>query len=177
MTLILDRSKAFSECRGERQPDDPHYRVHFWQGQMLGKDMVLLPFDCDGNLIPDDGKTEPYEGLVEGKPVKHFPLYTPKMRALVERKTKRLAAAAPGEEGDEDGGERDTGPTVEDVNFAAWLQGTRYEWQLLQKAFKARYHVANPSKRDMVWDLVHDHHVVPAEKVCPDLAVYLKEAA
>src|SRR4051812_39126812 len=34
--LRLDRSKPFSECRGERTPNDPHYRVAYWQGQMVG---------------------------------------------------------------------------------------------------------------------------------------------
>src|SRR2546429_444017 len=62
--IRLDQSRAYSENRGEMRPDDPHYRVAFFQGEPLkvirnGKPAtiaVTLPFDAQGDLVPDDGK-------------------------------------------------------------------------------------------------------------------------
>lgn len=173
--IRLDRSRPFSECRGERAPDDPHYRVHFWQGQTVGRNMVLLPFDSSEELIPDDGKTTPYQGLVDGKPVMHQPLYNQAMRELVELKKKRhKSIEAPAESG-----EGDTpitgGPSLADeVNFVSWLRGeARYEWPLLQVAAKARFSRMFTSKKEMVTDLVLDEKLVPEDQVGVELAKLL----
>lgn len=173
--IRLDRSRPFSECRGERAPDDPHYRVHFWQGQLVGKDIVLLPFDSADELVPDDGRTDPYPGLVDNKPVMHKPLYDEKMRKLVEMKKKRhKAIEAPA---DESGDEEETsgkGSLVDEVNFVSWLRGeARYEWPLLQVAAKARFSRVFTSKKEMVSDLVLDEKIVPEDQVTPELAKLL----
>lgn len=178
--IRLDRSKPFSECRGERTPDDPHYRVHFWQGQKVGKDMVLLPFDSQDILVPDDGKTEPWDSRdTEGKPVKHFPLYSPAMRDLLERKKKRQAviAAAPEEDKDEldlDNPEE----AATEVNFVAWLHGeVKYEWPLLQVAGKQRFSRVWQSKRQIIEDLVLDEKLVTEDQLAPEFAKLLPAKA
>jgi len=179
--IRLDRSKPFSECRGERAPDDPHYRVHYWQGQLVGRDMVLLPFDAHGELVPDDGKTEPWIGKdTENKPVQHFPLYNKPMRDLLERKRKRQSqiAAKVAEEDDLD--VQDTEAVAEEVNLVAWLRGeARYEWPELQVAVKKRYSRIHQSKRQMVEDLVLDEKLVREDELDPQLAKMLppKQAA
>jgi len=181
--IRLDKSRPFSECRGERAPDDPHYRVHFWQGQILGRDIVLLPFDAAGELIPDDGKTVDYPGLVDGKPVMHKPLYSPAMRKLLELKKKRqkvVEAPAGTEDGGDDAEGSNPGSLVDDVNFVSWLRGeARYEWPLLQVAAKARFSRVFTSKKEMVADLVLDEKIVPEDQLSPDLAKLLpaKQAA
>ena len=195
--IRLDQSRAYSENRGEMRPDDPHYRVAFFQGEPLkvirnGKPAtiaVTLPFDAQGDLVPDDGKQTPWEGLdSDGKKVIHHPLWNDDMRELLARKKRRLAAAMARAQGqvaaaavideDEDG---DTGPEPNDgldVNFAAWLRGqTEYEWPELQVAAKHRYFINYTSKQQMVHDLVLDHFVVRPEEVCGKLARHLPPPA
>ena len=67
--IQLDRSKPFSECRGERTPDDPHYRVHFFQVYKVGRDQIQLPFDGNGELIaaPDEDADELKQALGDRK--------------------------------------------------------------------------------------------------------------
>lgn len=178
--LRLDRLKPFSECKGERQPDDPHYRVAFSQGQKVGKDIVLLPFDSSEELVHDDGKVAPYFGVVEGKQVQHQPLYTQQMRTLVATKMKRLESTAARSDDDDDddaaGTEGRSDSMLEDVNFASWLRGeVRYEWPLLQVAAKSRFSRIFTSKREMVADLVLDQKVIPEDQVSPELAKLLPE--
>lgn len=187
--IRLDRSKAFSECRGERQPDDPHYHVHFWQGQDVTdpvtkkKAMVLLPFDSEDNLVPDDGRVDPYQGIVEGKPVMHQPLYSKAMRDLLERKMKRHAAiTVKDEEPADDAADLDAEDArsniIDEVNLASWLRGVaKYEWPVLQTVCKARYHKIYQGKKQMVIDLVLDERVVPESEVCSELARHLSQAA
>ena len=75
--IRLDRSKPFGECRGDRTPEDPHYRVAHFQGQTVNGKIVTLPFDSAGELIPDDGKTESWQGIgPDGKPITYFPART-----------------------------------------------------------------------------------------------------
>src|SRR6185436_19290664 len=93
--LRLDTSRPHSTCHGERTPDDPHYRVCFWQGRKVGDKMVLLPFDAKGEIVPDDGRRDAFTGInVEAKPVTHQPLYNDDMRKLAERLTKGLVTGA-----------------------------------------------------------------------------------
>lgn len=180
--IRLDTSKPFSECRGERTPDDPHYRVHSWQGTKIKGIHVLLPFDANGLLVPDDGKTEPYDGInVENKPVKHHPLYTKAMRELVELKKKKLTGAAKAAEPEieePDDEDTDAGNPADDVNFVSWLRGeAQYEWIALQAAAKKRYSRNFANKKSMVEDLVLDEKVVPEDQVCRELAKYLPARA
>lgn len=177
--ISLDKSKPYSEVRGERTVDDPHYRVHFMQGRKVGTKLVLLPFDAQGNLVPDDGKTEPYQGInVEAKPVVHRPLYDNDMRKLVERLKKRMAEAMPDEEEGDDEVVGDAGDPEDDVNLEAWLKGeARYTPQLLRAAARKRYHILFPDERELVRGLVLDTHLVPEDQVAKHLARHLKDAA
>ena len=177
--ISLDQSKPFSEVRGERTPDDPHYRVHFMQGRKVGKKIVLLPFDAQGALVPDDGKTEPYQGLnVESKQVVHQPLYNDDMRELVKRLQKRIEESQPEEEEGDDEVAGPSGDPSDDVNLQSWLKGdARYAPHLLRSAAKQRYHVAYPDEREMVRGLVLDEKLVPEDQVARHLAKHLKEAA
>lgn len=188
--IRLDRSKPFGECRGERQPDDPHYKVHYWQGQKVGGHNIQLPFDAQGVLVPDDGKTAPWTGLSpDNKQITYSPLYTPAMRDLVARKLKSGTAAAPapvaggdGEPGpnanDDDGSGGEDHDPSDDVNFVSWLRGEAvYEWTLMIKAGKKRYGRNFTSKKQMVEDLVCDERVIPEDQVCAELAKHLPPKA
>lgn len=181
VVIRLDKSRPSSECRGERTPDDPAYRVHFWQGQQVGKDMVLLPFDAEGMLVPDDGKTDQWTGMnVEGKPVVHFPLYNKPMRDLVARKLKRQEQIAAKVVEEDELDVHDPEAVAKEVNIVAWLRGeARYEFAEVQVAVKSRYHRWYTEKRQMVTDLVLDEKVVTEEDLAPALAKLLppKQAA
>ena len=172
--IVLDTSKPHAENRGDCLPDDPHYRVKFWQGQLVGKDMVLLPFDANGELVPDDGKVGPWNALnADGKPCTHFPLWNKAMRDLVERKRKRQEKVLATPDADEEENET-TEQLSDEVNFVLWLKGqAQYEWPILQAAGKKRYSIMWMSKRQMVDDLVLDHAVVPEDQVCAALKKHL----
>jgi hypothetical protein len=190
VTLRLDRSKPFSTSHGECAPDDPAYRVRFWQGQRVKNDkhqweMVLLPFDARDELVPDDGKTAPFEGIADDKKVMHQPLYTAMMRKLLKLKTEKAVAAAqaPAPEleesaeadGSESGGQTDAS---DDVNFGAWLRGeAKYQPHVLRAAAKTRFSKNYATIAEMVIDLVLDEKVVPESQVCAALAVHLPRAA
>ena len=178
--IRLDRSRPFSECRGDRLPDDPHYSVAHWQGQLhrygnkKEKVFVSLPFDSADELIPDDGKDKPWNAMnSDGKPCTHFPLYSDAMRSLLEVKKRKIAeAATPPEEEEDDDAVRIT----EDVNFASWLRGeATYDWSALTKAGKTRYATQWTTKQQMVVDLVMDHRVIPENQVTPSLAKLLPQ--
>lgn len=178
--IRLDRSsqktKPFSECRGERQPDDPCYRVAWWQGQMVGKDMVLLPFDSQGCLVPPDNRTEPWQGKdADGKPVTHYPLYNQPMRDLLEKKQKRQAIVAAPPDVDE---QESLESKAADVNLESWLRGeARYEWAAIQAAAKDRFSRVYTKKPELITDLVEDERLVPEDQLCPELAAMLPKKA
>lgn len=177
--IRLDTSRPFSEVRGERCVDDPHYRVTAMQGRMVGKKLVMLPFDANGELVEDDGRTEPYTALnVDAKPVTHQPLYNADMRALVERLQKKAPKAADAEEVEdhEDGetGDDHVGETTDNVNLVSWLKGeAKYTPQEVRAAVKARYHVNHQTLTPVVVHLVDDEKLVPREQVCRELARHL----
>lgn len=181
--IRLDRSKPFSECRGDRTPDDPHYKVCFMQSAKVNGQIVQLPFDASDELVPDDGATEPRPGLnAEGKPITYYPLYSPLMRELVKAKLQKLVQASNAAVNDgppelviEEGAESDP---FDDVNFSSWLKGeTKYDWMLLQGAAKKRYGRVFQSKRQMVEDLVCDEQVIPEAQVCAELQKHLPPKA
>lgn len=185
-TIRLDRSKRFSECRGERTPDDPHYRVHYWQGGKVGNKIVLLPFDAQGELVPPDkARMTSYEGLdVEGKTVMHQPLYNKDMLDMLERKTARLQgpvvdqsadAAVASESGDDD---EEDGDTADEVNLVSWLRGeAQYQPHALRAAAKKRYSKNYADIRELVVDLVLDERLVPEDQLSSSLQKYLPAKA
>lgn len=179
MPITLDRSRPHSECRGERTPEDPHYHVAWFQGGLLRKKMVLLPFDSQGNLVPDDKKEGSWKGLnVEEKPVTYYPLWTQDMRDYLAMKEKRAEAVAARPEEEDDVETLSTEELSDEVNFGAWLRGqAKYEWPLLQAAAKKRYGRTFSSKKQLVEDLVIDEKVVPEAEVAADLKKYLPDGA
>lgn len=186
VVIRLDRSKPFSECRGDRTPDDPHYRVHFWQGSKLGNKYVLLPYDAAGELVPDDGRKDQYEGLVDGKPVMFHPLYTPDMRELVAAKKKRLSASAKGaqaaaeDDGDDEATTKaiDAATAAEEMNFVSYLKGEVHysERQLLDTA-RARFFRTFKTIHDLVVFLVDEQEIVTEDEVSKKLRPYLARTA
>lgn len=172
VTLKLDRSKKFSEVHGDRTPEDPHYRVCYWQDD--------LPYDAREDLVADDGKTNPWIGSVEGKPIEFFPLYTAARRTKVTAKLERLKNAKRQVEEvvetDEES-EATTDPS-DDVNLVSWLKGdVDYPQFALLKAAKNRYHRNFTRLRDLVEDLVYDEKLVPEESVAPRLIKMLAPTA
>lgn len=165
LTLKLDRSKRnISEVHGDRTPDDPHYRVCYWQDD--------LPFDARGELVPDDGKDKPWIGLVEGKPIEFFPLYTPLRRQKRDAKLARLKSgkAALAAEAEADAPAAAKAEPDDDINLEAWLRGeVDYEQFALLKAAKTRYSRNYTRLRDLVEDLVYDEKILPEDQVAPRL--------
>lgn len=165
--LRLDKTKKFSTVHGERQPDDPHYKVHFWQDD--------LPFDANGRLIQDDGLRQPRNGLdAENKPVVHRPLYDDKRAAKAKGKLDRLtrSSAMPVEETsaeeDPEAAAAEQAAAAEAVNFESWLRGeVEYEpWQL-NAAYEKRFSRKAHKVFDMVIELVIDEKIVPEEELTP----------
>lgn len=182
VTIRLDPSRTSSENRSDCGPDDPHYLVRFWQGQLVGKKMVLLPFNAHGELVPDDGKTEPWQGKdADGKLIVHYPLYTKDMRELLDRKKKRIAGMAVKDEAASEAGldeQEESSSLSDDVNFVDWLQGKmRYEPHLLRAAARKRYGKSVSRIGELVTDLVLDEKLVPEAEVCADLAKHLPKRA
>jgi hypothetical protein len=181
MPITLDTSRHFSECRGERTPEDPHYHVAFFQGGPMKKKIVLLPFDAQGRLVPDDNKTEPWKGTdVEGKPVLYHPLWNQDMRDYLALKEKRSAAVASRPEEEEQVEDMSIEQQSEEVNLVAYLKGQqRYEWALVQAAARKRYSRVFTSKKQLVEDLVLDEKIVPEHELAAEFQKLLpaKEAA
>jgi hypothetical protein len=165
--IILDRSKKFSTIHGERSPDDPHYQVHFWQDD--------LPFDSNGELVADDGKTAVWDTVDPDdskKTIRHHPLYSEKRRARLKAKQDRAAKAQVDHEPvvDEDSAEEEQAAASSDVNLVAWLEGkARYKPYQLYAAAKVRYAKHYTRLRDLVEDLVYEEKLVPEDRVSPDL--------
>lgn len=158
--IKLDRTRAFGTVHGDRTPRDPHYRVHYWQGD--------LPFDAAGNLIPDDGRIEPYEGVVEGIKVMFEPLYNQHRRDLVEKKIARLLR------GRQEAAEEALGAEAEpvedliaDVNLEQMLQSEpgMYPFWMVAEACKQRFFKKHATMRSVVEDLVLEEKIVPEQLV------------
>ncbi len=177
ITLRLDRSKKYSEVRGERQPDDPHYGVHFIQDG--------LPFNAGGDLIADNGKSGPYKGLnLDGKEIIHQPLYDDAMRAKVKLKLERQAKLARGarlaEEPvvDELSEEEEKEAAAAEINFESWLRGeVEYEPFMLYAAAKTRFGSRYTKLCDLIEDLVEDHKLIPIEMLASSRARVLDQRA
>ena len=150
--------------------------------------MVLLPFDAQDNLVPDDGKTKPWEGLnSEGKVVTFHPLYDADMRALLKRKLGAIAnpaaeAKAKAEEAAEAEKEAEQKQAAEDalddINLAGWLRGEdTYTLDKVRQAVKKRYHLDHPKISELVIALVLDEKLVPEDQVCAALKRHLPPKA
>jgi hypothetical protein len=171
VVIRLDKSRYYSETHGDRQPGDPHYHVHYTQDG--------LPFDGSGILVPDDGKREPWiVGLEtdEGKiiNVKHHPLYTDAMREKVNKRIDRITKFKSGAvskiETDDEEDRVDEKPSVDEVDFGAWLRGEMdYETFILFPAWAKRKGRKHTKLRDLVEDLVRDERIIPEEEVSPRL--------
>jgi len=190
--IRLDHSKTFSTNHGEMTPDDPHYLVRFWQGGTLvykgRRHTVLLPFDANGALVPDDGKTAPYKVPTvdsNGKSIEitYHPLYSEIQREYLAARLRRAkqtvqetASNQPTIEDDESGAEDPLGSTSEsdDVNLVAWLRGEAdYKPHKIRTAVRERLGRMHPSITDVLVDLVYDEKMVPEDQVCPRLKEYL----
>jgi hypothetical protein len=191
--IRLDKSKPFSTVHGERMPDDPHYKVHYWQGGRLNGKTVQLPFDSQGELVADDNRNAAYAGTGQDSkgnvvPVTYQPLYTPLMRAFLKAKTDRIAQIAqPAKDApvlEEDGDKADAtaddlgGQADDEVNFVSWLKGeAEYPTDLLRKAARKRFGKNYLAiKPDLIVDLVLDEKIVPEDQVCVALKRYLPQS-
>lgn len=194
--IRLDKSRPFGTCHGERMPDDPLYKVCYWQGGKLNGKQVQLPFDVHGELIADDGKTESFTGMGQDSrgntiQVQYSPLYTPLMRAFLDTKRAHMqratqsAAPVAGNAFEEDGVSRDDGTDlgtesspIDGVDFGAWLRGEiNYAPHLLREAAFKRFHVRYPDiYPQLVVDCVFDHKVVSEGEVCGRFLPMIKRA-
>lgn len=177
MKIRLDRSKTFSTVFGDRLPNDPHYRVAFSQDG--------LPFDHDGELVPDDNKLDGDRWMAknsEGKDVEHQPLWTSKMRERLAKKIQRMeqALARPDEPEtiDEESPDEAKAAAAREVNLEMWLRGeARYEAVLLFAAARERFKKRYDKIGELVVDAVVDEKIVPEEAVCPALKRFLDQMA
>lgn len=190
LAIRLDRNRDFSEIRGDRTPDDPNYKVHYMQGGKMGGHIVLLPFDAHGELVADDGKTEPYDGQgtdAKGNTItmRYHPLWTQRMRAYRDAKLKKMAEeidakADPNyiDEGSAEISEDAPDPAAR-VDFAAYLKGAiNYQPHVLREAAKRKFglHYAKIPD-DLVPDLVFDHQILGEDAVCAKFQPFLKPKA
>lgn len=161
----LDRTKPYGTIHGDRTPEDPHYRCHYWQRG--------LPFDAQGILVPDDGKTQPWTAMgSDGKPIVHQPLYNKDMRAEVERRIARMLRSqkdADAERTTQVPAEEPIDP-AEDVNLESYLRGeVDYPFFQLKKACEARFHKKYNRLRTIIEDLVYEEKVIPESQVAPEI--------
>jgi hypothetical protein len=164
----------------------------YWQGGKMGGHVILLPFDAQDNLIDDDGRTEPFDGMgldKNGNPitVKYQPLYSKPMRQYLEAKLKKLRAqeeqrSKADELGFEDDAENEDfadslGATPGGgVDLAAWLKGEqRYQPHQIRNAVRDKFHknVAAQSISQIVVDLVLDENVIEESALAPHFAKML----
>jgi hypothetical protein len=171
IVLRLDRSKRFSTVHGDRPLDDPHVNVSYIQDD--------LPYDADGILVPDDGRTDPIDVMHDGQRTRFFPLYTPKLREKLKRKLERVARGQQDDlevtEHDDDRVKEDAS---EDVNLESWLRGeAKYPAFLIFAACKRRFSKNHTKIRDVVEDLVLEEKIVPEAQVDPHILKYITEKA
>jgi hypothetical protein len=166
MQLKLDKSKYFSAVIGERLPDDPNYKVAYWQDG--------LPFDVSGELVPDDGKTAPWNALnVEQKPVVHHPLWNDLMRRKMATKLERMQRVTVPDQieaATAESPEEVKRQASREVDLTAWAKGEiRYETWAVLMAASDRFHKKYKKTGELVKDLVEEHDVVRLDELCPAL--------
>lgn len=189
--ITLDKSRPHGTCHGERLPEDPHYRVHFWQGGRMNGKIVLLPFDSNGKLVPDDGKTAPFQAqgvTQDGKTgiVTYTPLYDAPMRAFLDAKKRKATSIASQavpeieEAGEPQPFEEDVSSPEDEVNLVEYLKGNQnYLWQHVRDAAKKRFHKNFKNVNALVVDLVLDEKIIGEDELADKFKVCLpkKEAA
>ena len=181
--IRLNENKPYSTNSGDMTPDDPLYRVAYFQGRKVKSQktkkmiMVLLPFDAQGDLVPDDKRQTPFIGIgPDGKPTSYHPLWDDDMRHLLAKLEEEARERAEGDGDDE--ADVDMDWVTDRVDFVGFLTGAAsYEWSVVQAAAKKRFSSVYGSKRDLVVDLVVERKVVSPERVSPALAKYLPKAA
>jgi hypothetical protein len=174
--ITLNELKPFSENRGDMQPDDPCYIVAYFQGEDIRvtrkgkptKIRVLLPFDAQGELVPDDGRTGTWAGKdAEGKVVTHRPLWNDDMRALLTKKQKEAQENA--EEGVSET-QTDIDWASGRVNWMGWLSGQeKYPWEVIVVAGKKTFGKSYMNKRDIVEDLIVERKIMSADRLSQEL--------
>lgn len=160
--LRLDKNRLYSECKGERTVDDPHKDVHYFQHG--------LPFDANGLLVEDDGKTLEWRHQViedngATKTIIRYPLYTDEMRATRDRLLRRLERKreAPGD-------------SVGEVDFVEFLRGhAKYSPTTLYDAMEAQYSRRFSRVRDVVDELIYEQQVLSDREVAPHILDLLEQ--
>lgn len=162
--IRLDRTKPYGTVHGDRTPEDPMYLVHFMQRG--------LPFDAQGILVPDDGKTEPYPGVVEGKNIMFKPLYTRQIREELERRIARMFRSSKEAAAEREAPELAEVPVdpADEVNLESYLRGeVDYPFYQLKKAAEARFHKKYNRLRSIIEDMIYEEKVVREAEVHPDI--------
>jgi hypothetical protein len=165
------KTHAYSTIEAsERTPEDPHFKVRY----MLDG----LPFDVNGDLVPDDGKRSPWDGLnSEGKKVTYHPLWTDAMRNIVKKKMRRIMegirSKAPADDDiEEDFLARET--ESDTINVPEWLKGKlNYPFHLVQPAVRRRWGLSLGSVAEVVRALVLEEKVVDQTEVAEHFKRYL----
>jgi hypothetical protein len=163
------KTESFSTIHSsERTPDDPWFSVVYVQDG--------LPFDSEGYLVPDDGRTQPFNGAgPDGKPMAFRPLYSREMRATVDKKMRRILASLRSRTPIEDDGEDlNTHEVASDVSIMDWLMGDAdYPFHQIQPAVKRRWGASLPNIAEVVRFLVLEMNVIPKEQVADYYKRYL----
>jgi len=165
------RTHAYSTIEAsERTPEDPFFLVRFIQDS--------LPFDANGNLVPDDGRRTTFVAPgPEGKPITYHPLWTDAMRKVLDKKMKRINAAARTKAPAEDDIEDDVNAREvesELVNPKDWLMGdAEYPFFLVQAAVKKRWGVSLRDAAEIVRFLVLEEQLIGKDDVAPKFKRYL----
>lgn len=158
--LRMDKSLYYSTVHGERQPDDAHAKIVFYQDG--------LPFDGEGillvDLVPDDKKE-----LVERRLKK---LNTPRTVPQAQRTAPVVA-----DDDDDDGenhdhengdgeGDQQQPITPGEVNLEAWLRGeANYVWFAIPAAIRARFNKNVVNKTDAVTFLVEEEKIITPQQL------------
>jgi hypothetical protein len=159
--IRLDRSRYFSEVRGERTANDPHADVHFQQDG--------LPFDAEGNLVDESEENSParHKVLNPDGSLAYWrdPLWNDEMRMRRDAKLRRLERR---------------GEVVQsgDVDFSAWLRGEiEYDQKLLFREAKKKFGRVFARLEDLVEDLVYSRGILPEKEVAESRMRLLDGAA
>lgn len=154
----------------ERTPEDPWFSVVYMQDD--------LPFDANGNLVKDDNRTAPFQGMgPDGKPITYHPLWTDAMRKTRDRKMRKIIEMQKSKSTVADDEPEDA--EIEEirsdaVNINDWLMGDMdYRWELVQRAIKRRFSVSLPSVSEGVRFLVYEAKIMARENIADKYKRYL----
>ena len=162
--LRMDRSKDFSTIHGERTPDDPHARVHFYQDG--------LPFDSQGYYLTGflDDSSDP-----DGR-----------LRALVERRLRKLEGQTLPADADAEAldaeiakaGAKGGAGQGDDVNLESWARGeAQYIFGEVRTAIRKRFGQVVKDQKGAIELLAIDEKVVPEDQLAPAFKLLIGIAA